>query len=56
MNLPPPWLPYPRGRARLQYQDDPRKKEVKGTPPPHGLLPSMAAVGLLPPWAAGAVA
>jgi hypothetical protein len=29
-NLPPPWLPYPRGRDPLQYQKVPRKKKVKG--------------------------
>jgi hypothetical protein len=31
-NLPPPWLSSPRGTAPLQYQDDPRKKKVKGPP------------------------
>jgi hypothetical protein len=28
--LPPPWMPSPRGRAPIQYQEDPRKKEDKG--------------------------
>jgi hypothetical protein len=49
-NLPPPWIPSPRGRAPLLYEVDPRKKKVKAPPLPMGrrplgLLPFRAVVG-----------